>query len=119
MSEDIKEILLNIKDEEERNRIKYSDSYNDNDYIFKWDNGSTYDPNYVSRKFKKLLNEHNMPELRFHDLRHSCASVLASNGYQIKDVQEWLGHADIGTTANTYTHLFKDRKEQILDAMKF
>ena len=83
------------------------------------DDGELYRPDYVTKRFKKLLEENNMPELRFHDLRHSCASVLASNGYQLKDVQEWLGHSDIGVTANTYTHLFKDRKEHILDAMKF
>ena len=56
-----------------------------------------------------------MPDIRFHDLRHSCASLLASSGFQLKDIQEWLGHADIGTTANIYAHLFSERKVEILE----
>ena len=119
MSDEIKKIFLNQKKLEEENRKKYKKTYKENDYVFKWDDGELYRPDYLTRRFKKLLEENNMPKLRFHDLRHSCASVLASNGYQLKDVQEWLGHSDIGVTANTYTNLFKDRKEHILDAMKF
>ena len=60
-----------------------------------------------------------MPDIRFHDLRHSCASLLVSRGFQLKDVQEWLGHADISTTANIYAHLFNDRKIEILNSMTF
>ncbi len=119
MSDEIKKIFLNQKKLEEENRKKYKKTYKENDYVFKWDDGELYRPDYLTRRFKKLLEENNMPKLRFRDLRHSCASVLVSNGYQLKDVQEWLGHSDIGVTANTYTHLFKDRKEHILDAMKF
>lgn len=55
--------------------------------------------------------------IRYHDLRHTCASYLASNGFQLKDIQEWLGHADIETTANIYAHLYSDRKDQILTSM--
>ena len=58
-----------------------------------------------------------MPHIRFHDLRHSCASYLVSNGFQLKDIQEWLGHADIDTTANIYAHLYFDRKSQILTSL--
>ena len=48
--------------------------------------------------------------MRFHDLRHSCASILYYKGW---DIQTWLGHADIQTTANIYTHISKSRKEII------
>jgi len=117
MSDEIKRILLKQKETENENRIKYGNDYIESDYIFKWDDGQFYKPDYVTRKFKALLKKYNMPDIRFHDLRHSCASLLASGGFQIKDIQEWLGHADISTTANIYAHLFTDRKESILNAM--
>jgi len=48
---------------------------------------------------------------------HSCASLLISQGFGLKDVQEWLGHADITLTANTYAHLDSTRKQSIADAL--
>ena len=42
---------------------------------------------------------------RFHDLRHSCVTLLLSNGVSMKEIQEWLGHSDYSTTANIYSHL--------------
>ena len=56
-------------------------------------------------------NQHNpkyvlhMPKMRFHDLRHSCASLLLANGVPLKQIQEWLGHSDFSTTTNIYAHL--------------
>ena len=52
--------------------------------------------------------------IRFHDLRHSCASLLLSNGVPLKHIQEWLGHSDFTTTANIYAHL--DYKSKITSA---
>lgn len=51
------------------------------------------------------------------ELRHSCASLLLSEGFNLKDVQEWLGHADIKMTANIYGHLDVARKKGIADKM--
>ena len=51
-----------------------------------------------------------MPMIRFHDLRHTCASLLFAQGVSLKEIQAWLGHSTIGTTANIYTHLDENNK---------
>ena len=55
--------------------------------------------------FGQHLKKHNLKKIRFHDLRHSCASVLLAQGVPMKQIQEWLGHSDMSTTANIYSHL--------------
>jgi integrase len=55
--------------------------------------------------------------IRFHDLRHSCASLLLANGIPMKQIQEWLGHSDIGTTSNIYTHLDYSNKVSSANAI--
>lgn len=53
------------------------------------------------------------PKMRFHYLRHSCASILYAKGWALKDIQTWLGHADIQTTANVYTYISNSRKNNM------
>ena len=58
-----------------------------------------------------------MRQIRYHDLRHSCASLLLANGVPMKQIQEWLGHSDFSTTANIYAHLDYSSKLTSADAM--
>ena len=51
-----------------------------------------------------------IPHIRFHELRHSCASMLLNSGFTLKDVQESMGHADIQMTANIYGHMDPSRR---------
>ena len=67
--------------------------------------GKLYVPDEVSDHFRTLLKQKGLRHIRFHDLRHSCASLLLANGVPMKQIQEWLGHSDMGTTANIYSHL--------------
>ena len=53
----------------------------------------------------RIVRNIGAPVTRFHDLRHSCASLLLANGVPMKQIQEWLGHSDFSTTANIYAHL--------------
>lgn len=62
-------------------------------------------PNRLTHNFIKIIKRNQLRHIRFHDLRHSCASIMLKNGVPMKQIQEWLGHADFGTTANIYSHL--------------
>lgn len=110
---DALEIFQQAKWQEEQNRLAFGREYQENNYVFKWADGHTYSPDYVSHRFNDLLKKHNLPHIRFHELRHSCASMLISMGWSLKDVQEWLGHSDIQMTANIYSHLDIARKTNI------
>ena len=110
-------IFKTAKCQEEQNRIAFGREYLENSYVFKWPDGHTYSPDYVSHRFKDLLKKHNLPHIRFHELRHSCASLLIDMGWSLKDVQEWLGHSDIQMTANIYSHLDIRRKASIAESL--
>lgn len=115
---EIRELLLQLRAEEQRNREFFGNAYVDNDYIFKWANGAMYDPSYISHKFGDLLRKYNLPHIRFHDLRHSCASLLLAKGCSLKDVQDWMGHADIKMTCNIYGHLDLSRKKMTSEIIR-
>ena len=107
------EIFKAAKCQEQQNRLAFGKEYQENPYVFKWPDGHTYSPDYVTHRFQDLLKIHNLPPIRFHDLRHSCASLLIAMNWSLKDVQEWLGHSDIQMTANIYSHLDIARKTTI------
>lgn len=70
-----------------------------------------------TQHFKLVLRRHNLREIRFHDLRHSCASLLLKNGAPMKNIQEWLGHSSFSTTANLYAHLETQSKSNSASLM--
>lgn len=79
--------------------------------------GGLRDPSSVTRKLHRMQKRAGVPQIRFHDLRHSCASLLLANGFSLKDIQEWLGHSDFSITANIYAHLDTARKNNIAKTM--
>ena len=115
----VKERLLKLKAEQEENRRLCGRSYVKDyvGYVCINEIGDIIKPNYVSCGFPKLLEEHGLRRVRYHDLRHSCASLLLANGIPMKQIQEWLGHSDFSTTANTYAHLEYSSKVVSADAM--
>lgn len=115
---DIREILLNLKMKQDKNRECMGNCYIDNDYVFTKEDGSTYYPSYPTHEFKKASVRYNFRHIRFHDLRHSCASMLISKGWQMKDISEWLGHSDIGTTMDIYGHLSMEHKRKLGDSLE-
>lgn len=117
MTPDIKQLLLELQTQQKKDKKFFGKEYHDCDYVFRWPDGRPFSPDYVSDKFPRLLKANNMPKIRFHELRHSAASNLLSMGFSLKDVQEWLGHSDIKTTANIYGHLDAKRKKSMAEAL--
>lgn len=96
---DIKKLLLKEKAKQEKNKKDFGNTYNNEDnYIFTDEEGDLIKPDRVNRRFKKLLEDNNLKYIRFHDLRHSCATLLLSLGHTLEEIQIWLGHSTIKTT---------------------
>lgn len=74
--------------------------------------GDILKPQYVTEHFKVILEKHGLKMIRFHDLRHSCASLMLANDITMKEIQEWLGHSNISTTANIYAHVDSESKRE-------
>ncbi len=117
LSDDVVNLLVKLKLQEIRNKKLFGKDYVSNNYVFKWDDGRPYDPDYITHKFSKTLKKYEIKHITFHGLRHSCGSLLNEQGFTLKDIQEWLGHADIQTTANIYLHLDTKRKENISNSI--
>ena len=115
----VKERLLAIKERQEMHRKKFKRSYSKewSDYVMVDELGGLIMPNYVTSAFKRLLEKNELRPIRFHDLRHTSASLLLNNGVQLKDIQMWLGHSDFATTANIYAHLDANSKSASLAAI--
>ena len=79
--------------------------------------GDLIKPEYVTRTFHSVLEARGMKMIRFHDLRHSCASLLLANGVSIKEIQIWLGHSNYSTTANIYAHLDVAAKQNAAESI--
>lgn len=105
--------LKELKEQQEYNEGLCGNCYNKKykGYLFVDEMGNLILPNAVSENFGKLLKAHGLRHIRFHDLRHSCASLLLKQGVPMKQIQEWLGHSDISTTANIYAHLDSQSKQ--------
>ncbi len=109
---EIKEALTEHKQKIETNKKLCRNSYNREykDYICVDAVGKIFRPEYITDHFSLVLKKNNLRHIRFHDLRHSCASLLLAKKVPMKAIQEWLGHSTYSTTANLYTHLESDTK---------
>ena len=114
----IKEMLLQMKNEQEENRRLCGNCYHDSEYVYVNKLGTPYTPNYITDHFRNFLKKNEFRKLTFHGLRHSCASMLLKQSVGMKDIQAWLGHSTYNTTANFYAHLDTASKTLVGEAME-
>lgn len=114
--DDIIVLLQEHQKQIDENKKLCGNSYNKKylDYICVDSMGKLFRPEYVTDHFTLIMNKNNdvLRKIRFHDLRHSCASLLLAKGIPMKEIQDWLGHSSYSTTANIYAHLEKDTKNK-------
>jgi integrase len=93
--------------------------WSENGLIFASEAGEPLDRRYITtHRFKPLLKRAKLPQIRFHDLRHTCATLLLSKNVNPKVVSEMLGHASIAITLDTYSHVLPNMQESAAKAME-
>lgn len=96
----------NLQQKQQSQRNLCGNSYDTRylDFVCVDDLGTLLQPDFVSQKFQKILEKYGLRRIRYHDLRHSCATIMLYLGYTLKDIQTWLGHSNYNFTADTYVH---------------
>ncbi|MGG4219449.1 site-specific integrase [Paenibacillus jamilae] len=115
--DELLEVLIRHKEKQKYYKSILKNEYVDLDYVYTKDNGELYRVNTVTEQFKMFLEKNDLPPLRFHDLRHSVASILYDQKVDIKAISELLGHSDIATTEKIYTHRFDKTHKKTVNAM--
>lgn len=103
----VRDKLLRHREQHQEYKKAFRKQYNRawEDFVCVNPKGDIIKPNYVTNHFKQFLKKYGLREVRYHDLRHSCASFLVASGVNMKTVQLWMGHANFQITADTYSHL--------------
>lgn len=107
-----------LQQENRKNEKLFGSSYDQawKGYFFRDKDGKLIEPDVLTKHFSKFANRIGNKNLRYHDLRHSCASILHANGVSLRTVQEILGHSQLSTTI-MYTHLYAEEKSQAVNYM--
>lgn len=115
--EQLYEYLLERKEKQAMYREMFKSSYNrkNDDFVCVDALGELIKPSYVTARFAEILKRLGMRKIRFHDLRHTVASILLAQDVPLINVSDFLGHSDIQTTANIYAHLDKKSKQESAD----
>ena len=111
------ELLKQHRIQQLETKLKAGPAWQEHDYVFCTLTGNHLRPNYVVVEFKKLLKKAELPNIRFHDLRHSAASLLLTAGVHPKVVQEILGHTQISMTMDIYSHILPGMQEDAMNKL--
>lgn len=110
LPENVMQILKKHQNEQQIIREKNAEIYQDRKLVFARSDGNYISPRQVLRIFHRILDNAGVRRCRFHDLRHTVASILLNEGEEMKVIQELLGHSTITTTMDVYSHLSDQKK---------
>ncbi len=114
------ECISSLKIHQERQqeeRQAAGKGWTDSDLVFTTPQGKPLDPTNLTRRFRRLLHSSGLRTIRFHDLRHSTATLLLEQGVDLVAIKELLGHAHIGVTACVYAHVRLRLQRQAIDTL--
>lgn len=95
---------------QKKNQASFGQVYNQQNLICCRMDGSAIHPSLLSHAFSRILKQNNLPHIRFHDLRHSVATLMLTKGVPMKVASQILGHSTIGITMDLYSHVLDDMK---------
>lgn len=113
-----KNIVRIIKDQIKRNneyKLFFGQTYQDNDLIFCKEDGRPFRPSSINRPFRRIIEKAGVPYIRFHDLRHTHATLMLELGINPKMVADRLGHSTVKITLDTYTHVTSDIQAKAME----
>ena len=113
----VAEHLKTIKAEQEQTQAAIGAAYRNDGFVCCWPDGSPIRPDYATKHFAKVLKKSNLPPLQFRNLRNTSATLLHQQGFDVKSIQGWLGHADPSTTASIYVHFGEQDMNSMATAM--
>lgn len=109
--------LKQYKAKQSQLRLQMANQYEDNNLVFATKQGKYFDSSNILKRFKKILRDNHLEDRKFHDLRHTYATRLFELGENPKTVQYLLGHSNISTTLDTYTHVLDSMKEKAVSKL--
>jgi len=98
-------MLKEARNQYVKDKDAYGFGFQDLNFVIHQNDRSPFKPDSTAQKWSRFLETHHLLKIRLHDLRHSNATALIQAGTNPKVVQQRLGHSDINTTLNTYTHV--------------
>lgn len=105
------------QEQQQEERQTAGTRWTDNGLVFTTPKGKPLDPTNLTRRFRRLLHSAGLRTIRFHDLRHSTATLLLEQGVDLVVIKELLGHAHIGVTAGVYAHVRLRLQRQAIDTL--
>lgn len=109
--------LRSTENRQSANKAQLPETYHDQGFVFAWDNGDPFDPDYLDKAFRKFIQTKKLTAIRFHDLRHTHATLLLLEHVAVKVVSERLGHSSVNITQDIYSHVLPEMQKEAAAAI--